>query len=135
MKARILIVEDIVLNIDLLTQLLEDEYEVLTAFDGRAAIKIALRERPDLILMDLSLPLMDGWEATRQIRANEHSRHTPIIAVTAHAMKGEAEKARDCGCDDYLTKPIDEEALLETVRRHLASGARTATDGRSREDE
>ena len=132
--ARILIVEDILLNIDLLTQLLEDKYEVLTAFDGRAAIEMAERERPDLILMDLSLPLIDGWEATRRIRANERPGRTPIIALTAHAMKGDEEKARECGCDDYLTKPIDEKVLLDTVRRHLGSNGQTATDGRPGED-
>ena len=128
--ARILIVEDVEMNIDLLTQLLEDDYEVLTATDGHAAIQVAKTERPDLILMDLSLPVMDGWEATRRIRANEQPRHTPIIAVTAHAMKGEEEKARDCGCDDYLTKPIDEDALLEMVRRHLETGTQATADGR-----
>jgi CheY-like chemotaxis protein len=117
--ARILIVEDVALNIDLLTQLLEDEYEVLTAIDGRAAIEMARKEQPDLILMDLSLPVMDGWEATRRIRASEHPRRTPIIALTAHAMKGDEERARECGCDGYLTKPIDEDTLLDTVRKHL----------------
>ena len=122
MTARILIVEDVELNIDLLTQLLENEYEVLTATDGQAGIEMAEKERPDLILMDLSLPVVDGWEATLRIRANDSLRRTPIIALTAHAMKGDEEKARGCGCDDYLAKPLDEEVLLEMVRDHLGSG-------------
>ena len=112
---RILVVEDVPLNIDLLVQLLEDDYEVLTATDGAAGIEMAERERPDLILMDLSLPVIDGWEATRRIKANESLKHIPIIALTAHAMKGDAEKALACGCDDYLAKPLDEDALFEKL--------------------
>ena len=117
---RILIVEDVELNRDLLVQLLEDEYEVLTAADGAAGVELARRERPDLILMDLSLPVVDGWEATRRLKADAATRAIPVIALTAHAMRGDEERARTCGCDDYLTKPIDEDRLFERLARHLA---------------
>jgi CheY-like chemotaxis protein len=118
---RILVVEDVALNIDLLVQLLEDEYEVLTATDGAAGIEIAEQERPDLILMDLSLPVIDGWEATRRIKANEKLKHIPIIALTAHAMKGDEEIALASGCDDYLAKPLDEDLLFNKLKRFLGT--------------
>jgi two-component system, cell cycle response regulator DivK len=117
---KILIVEDVELNRDLLVQLLEEEYEIVTAADGVAGVELAGRERPDLILMDLSLPVMDGWEATRRLKAEEVTRAIPIIALTAHAMRGDEERARACGCDDYLTKPIDEDRLFEKLAHHLA---------------
>jgi two-component system, cell cycle response regulator DivK len=117
---RILIVEDVDLNRDLLVQLLEGEYELLTAVDGAAGVELARRERPDLILMDLSLPVLDGWEATRRLKADAATRAIPVIALTAHAMHGEEERARACGCDDYLTKPIDEDRLFERLARYLA---------------
>lgn len=120
---RILIVEDQELNMDLLVQLLEDEYEVLTASDGAAGIEVAERERPDLILMDLSLPVIDGWEATRHIKAIADLNHIPVIALTAHVMAGDADKAHDCGCDDYLTKPLDEDLLFEKLDRFLGARA------------
>jgi two-component system cell cycle response regulator DivK len=116
---RILIVEDAELNRDLLVQLLEEDYELLTATDGAAGIELAAREHPDLILMDLSLPVVDGWEATRRIKANAALRHVPIIALTAHAMTGDEAKAREAGCDDYLSKPIDEDLLFEKLRHFL----------------
>jgi two-component system cell cycle response regulator DivK len=116
---KILVVEDVEFNRDLLVQLLEDEYELLTAADGAAGIELAEREHPDLILMDLSLPVVDGWEATRRIKANAALRSIPIIALTAHAMKGDAEKARECGCDDYLSKPLDEDLLFEKIKQFL----------------
>ncbi|MEE8263428.1 MAG: response regulator [Gammaproteobacteria bacterium] len=116
---KILIVEDVEFNRDLIVQLLEEDYEILTAVDGAAGVELAERERPDLILMDLSLPGVDGWEATRRIKANEALRNIPIIALTAHAMRGDAEKARACGCNDYLSKPIDEDLLFETLRQFL----------------
>jgi two-component system cell cycle response regulator DivK len=116
---RILVVEDHELNMDLLVQLLEDEYEVLTATDGAAGIELAERERPDLILMDLSLPVIDGWEATRRIKANDGLKHIPIIALTAHAMVGDAERALACGCDDYMTKPVNEDRLFKKVDQLL----------------
>jgi CheY-like chemotaxis protein len=116
---KVLIVEDTEFNRDLLVQLLEDDYEVVVAEDGGAGIEKAQRERPALILMDLSLPVVDGWEATRRIKADERLKSIPIIALTAHAMEGDEEKARTCGCDDYLPKPIDENLLFEKLRHFL----------------
>jgi two-component system cell cycle response regulator DivK len=118
-RKRILVVEDNELNLDLMVQLLEEEYEVLTAMDGTVAIAVAERERPDLILMDLSLPVVDGWEAACRIKANEDLKHVPIIALTAHAMVGDAERARACGCEDYLTKPLDEDLLFAKLDQFL----------------
>jgi CheY-like chemotaxis protein len=120
---KILIVEDVEYNRDLLVQLLEEEYEVVTAADGAAGIEAAARERPDLILMDLSLPGVDGWEATRRLKAGRETGSIPVIALTAHAMQGDEERARACGCDDYLTKPIDEDALFAKLARLLGPGA------------
>jgi two-component system, cell cycle response regulator DivK len=120
---KILIVEDVEYNRDLLVQLLEEEYEVVTAADGAAGIETAARERPDLILMDLSLPGVDGWEATRRLKAGPETEAIPVIALTAHAMQGDEERARACGCDDYLTKPIDEDQLFATLARLFGPGA------------
>jgi two-component system, cell cycle response regulator DivK len=120
---KILIVEDVEYNRDLLVQLLEDEYEILTAADGATGIEVAARHHPDLILMDLSLPGVDGWEATRRLKARSETEAIPVIALTAHAMQGDEERARACGCDDYLTKPIDEDQLFATLARLLGSGA------------
>jgi two-component system, cell cycle response regulator DivK len=120
---RILVVEDQELNMDLLLQLLEDDYEGLTATDGAAGLAMAEREQPDLILMDLSLPVMDGWEATRRIKANASLQHIPVIALTAHAMVGDATRAFACGCDDYLTKPFDEDLLFQRLDSYLGKGA------------
>ena len=117
---KILVVEDAELNIDLLVQLLEDEYRVITAVDGAAGVKLAGQEKPDLILMDLSLPVLDGWEATRQIKASPALNHIPIIVLTAHAMIGDEEKARAAGCDDYMTKPIDDRLLFTKIEQFLA---------------
>jgi two-component system, cell cycle response regulator DivK len=122
---RVLIVEDVELNRDLLVQLLEEDYEILTAADGAAGIEMAVREHPDLILMDLSLPIVDGWEATRRIKADATLRGIPIIALTAHAMMGDEDKARASGCDDYLSKPINEDLLFEKLRRFLGESPRT----------
>lgn len=118
---KILIVEDVEFNRDLLTQLLEEEFEVIAATDGQAGIEAAERERPDLILMDLSLPVIDGWEATRRLKAHPELKATPIIALTAHAMRGDEAKARVSGCDDFLTKPIDEDLLYRTLNRYLGT--------------
>ncbi len=118
---KILIVEDVELNRDLLVQLLEDDYQTVTATDGAAGIEMAERESPDLILMDLSLPIMDGWEATHRLKADERLRDIPIIVLTAHAMHGDEEKARACGCDDFLTKPIDEDLLFARIEHFLGS--------------
>jgi CheY-like chemotaxis protein len=120
---KILIVEDVEYNRELLVQLLEDDYEVVTAADGAAGIEAAARDRPDLILMDLSLPGLDGWEATRRLKARPETEAIPVIALTAHAMQGDEERARACGCDDYLTKPIDEDQLFAKLARLLGPGA------------
>jgi two-component system cell cycle response regulator DivK len=119
---KILIVEDVEYNRDLLVQLLEEEYEVVTAADGAAGIEAAARHRPDVILMDLSLPGIDGWEATRRLKARPETEAIPVIALTAHAMQGDEERARSCGCDDYLPKPLDEEQLFAKLTRLLAPG-------------
>ena len=116
---KILVVEDVDVNRDLVVQLLEDEYEVIEAVNGEEAVALAGKERPDLILMDLSLPVMDGWEATRQIKGQDELKSIPIIALTAHAMKGDEEKAKEAGCDDYLPKPIDEDDLFAKMAKHL----------------
>jgi len=116
---KILIVEDVEMNRDLLVQLLEDEYELVEATDGKQGLEMAAQERPDLILLDISLPEMDGWEVTRRIRADARLKQTPIIAVTAHAMAGDEEKAYAQGCNGYLSKPIDEDELWAKVEKQL----------------
>lgn len=116
---KILIVEDVELNRDLLVQLLEEDFELATAADGAVAMTLAEQFRPDLILMDLSLPVVDGWEATRRIKANEELAAIPVIALTAHAMQGDEKRARECGCDDYLSKPIDEDLLMAKLAAYL----------------
>jgi two-component system cell cycle response regulator DivK len=115
----ILIVEDAALNRDLLVQLLEHDYRLVLAEDGKAALDCAAQEKPDLILMDLSLPRMDGWEATRRLKADMNLSKIPVIVLSAHAMRGDEERARASGCDDFLTKPIDEALLYQKVERHL----------------
>jgi two-component system, cell cycle response regulator DivK len=116
---KILVVEDVEFNRDLVVQLLEDDYQIITAADGADGLRLAERERPDLILMDLSLPVIDGWEATRRIKANGALKHIPIIALSAHAMTGDEEKARQSGCDDYLSKPLDEDLLFVKIDKFL----------------
>jgi len=118
-RKKILVVDDTEWNRDLLVQLLEDDYEVLQAVDGAEGVNKAEREKPDLILMDLGMPVMDGWEATRKIKANAELKHIPIIAVTSHAMVGDEIQAREAGCDDYLPKPIDENELMIKIRKLL----------------
>jgi len=118
---RILVVEDVEFNRDLMVQLLEEEYEVLTAVDGQEVVERAQRDRPDLILMDLSLPRLNGWEATRRIKQDPALRHIPIIAVSAHAMTGDEARARESGCDDYISKPLDEDELFAKLRRILGT--------------
>ncbi|HEU5192399.1 MAG TPA: response regulator [Methylomirabilota bacterium] len=121
-RKRILVVEDQELNRDLLVQILEDAYAVLVSVDGADAIAQAERERPDLILMDFGMPVMDGWEATRRIKAHPELRHIPIIAITSHAMVGDEQRARDAGCDDYMAKPIHEDELRDKIRHFLGRG-------------
>ncbi len=118
-KKKILVVDDTEWNRDLIVQLLEDEYTVLQAVDGEDGVRVTEQEKPDLILMDLGMPVMDGWEATRKIKANDALKHIPIIAVTSHAMVGDEIDARKAGCDDYLSKPVDDEELLKKIKRLL----------------
>jgi CheY-like chemotaxis protein len=118
-RKKILVVDDTDWNRDLLVQLLEEDYEILQAVDGAEGVKVTEENKPDLILMDLGMPVMDGWEATRRIKANEALKQIPIIAVTSHAMVGDEIEARKAGCDDYLSKPIDEEALIKKIKRFI----------------
>ncbi len=113
---KILVVEDNEMNRDMLSRrLVRKKYEVLVAVDGRESVEMACSEAPDLILMDMSLPVMDGWEATRQLKASPETQAIPIIALTAHAMSGDREKAMEAGCDDYDTKPIELPRLLGKI--------------------
>jgi two-component system, cell cycle response regulator DivK len=113
----ILIVEDIDLNIDLLTEILEEDYNLLIAKDGVQGVELANSNKPDLVLMDISLPGMDGYEATRYIRKTFQT--LPIIGLSAHAMQGDDERAKAAGCNDYLTKPVDEVLLLRKLKEYL----------------
>ena len=117
----VLIVEDVELNRDLLVQLLEDRYRLALAVDGAEALERAAAAPPDLVLMDLSLPRMDGWEATRRLKADARLAHIPVIALSAHAMRGDEERARASGCDDFLTKPLDETLLYRMLEKHLGA--------------
>ncbi len=118
--AKILLVEDNEMNRDMLSRrLLRKGYAVVVATDGREGIAMARSEAPDLILMDMSLPLLDGWEATRQLKAAPETRSIPIIALTAHAMAGDREKAIEAGCDDYDTKPIEFARLVDKIEALL----------------
>ena len=117
---RVLVVEDNRDNMTLIIDILESmDYDVIKAEDGEEGVKVADAEHPDLILMDLSLPKMDGWDATRAIKANDDLKAIPIIALTAHAMVGDREKALEAGCDDYLTKPIDLKILAHKLAKFL----------------
>lgn len=117
---RILLVEDNEMNRDMLSRrLVRKGYEVTMAIDGEQGVKLASAELPDLILMDMSLPIIDGWEATRQIKSNPSLQSIPIIALTAHAMAGDREKALEAGCDDYDTKPIELPRLLSKMEALL----------------
>jgi two-component system, cell cycle response regulator DivK len=120
---KILIVEDNEMNRDMLSRRLAKKgYEVVIAVDGGAGVQMASAEKPDLILMDMSLPVMDGWTATRTVKEAEATRHIPVIALTAHAMASDRDKAMQAGCDDYDTKPIELARLLEKIEALLAKG-------------
>ena len=117
---RILLVEDNEMNRDMLSRRLQRRgYEILISVDGGEGVAKARTEAPDLILMDMSLPVLDGWEATRQLKAAPETRSIPVIALTAHAMSGDREKAIEAGCDDYDTKPIEFTRLLEKIEALL----------------
>ena len=121
--AKILLVEDNEMNRDMLSRRLERKgFEVVMAPDGQQGIALATSEAPDLILMDMSLPVVDGWEATRRVKADDATRGIPVIALTAHAMVGDREKALDAGCDDYDTKPVDFPRLLGKIELLLQRG-------------
>jgi CheY-like chemotaxis protein len=118
---KILLVEDNPLNRDMLSRRLARRgFEVLTAEDGLQGVDSAVRDRPDLVLMDLSLPVIDGWEATRRLKADAATRDIPVIALTAHAMSEERAKALAVGCDDFDTKPVDFARLLDKMNALLA---------------
>ena len=126
---RILLVEDNEMNRDMLSRRLQRRgYEVLIAVDGQMGIDMARSEAPDLILMDMSLPVMDGWEATRTLKASDKTRHIPVIALTAHAMSTDRDKAIDAGCDDYDTKPIELPRLLEKMAALIAPSVEQAPE-------
>ena len=116
---RLLIVEDSELNRDLLTQILDETFTLLMASDGQAGLDLAERERPDLVLLDLSLPIVDGWEVARRLKANARTRGIPLIALTAHAMRDDERRAVEAGCDAYVAKPLEEDVLLATIHRLL----------------
>jgi two-component system, cell cycle response regulator DivK len=121
---RILLVEDNEMNRDMLSRrLVRNGYEVFIAIDGQQGTDMALSEQPDLILMDMSLPVIDGWEATRRIKANDATRRIPVIALTAHAMAGDREKAMEVGCEDYDTKPVEMSRLLGKIAALLKPAA------------
>src|SRR6266436_1980888 len=119
---KILLVEDNEMNRDMLSRRLQRKgYEVVIAIDGGEGVEMAHSQTPDLILMDMSLPVLDGWEATRRLKGAPETSHIPIIALTAHAMASDREKALEAGCDDYDTKPIELPRLLEKIEARLAS--------------
>ena len=121
--AKILIVEDNEMNRDMLSRRLKRKgYEIIIAVDGQEGIDKALNEKPDLILMDMSLPVIDGWTATTELKQKDQTKSTPIIALTAHAMAGDQEKAINAGCDDYDTKPIELPRLLTKIETLLKEG-------------
>ncbi len=116
MSVRILLVEDNELNLDMLSRRLRrKKFEVLVAENGLAGIQVAVAEKPDLILMDMSLPVLDGWSATRRLKAKPETRDIPVIALTAHAMAEDRQKALAAGCDDYDTKPVEFKRLLRKI--------------------
>lgn len=120
MATTILIVEDNEMNLDMLTRRLERKgYEILSAMDGEQGVAKAKAEQPNLILMDLSLPILDGYDATRQLKSDPNTKSIPVIALTAHAMVGDKEKAMGAGCDDYEVKPIEFQRLLEKIEKFI----------------
>ena len=127
---KILLVEDNEMNRDMLSRRLERRgYRVVLAMDGQSGVELAGTEAPDLVLMDMSLPVLDGWEATRRLKADPATAHLPVIALTAHAMSGDRERAIAAGCDDYDTKPIELARLLGKIEALLGAPAADAAPG------
>ena len=121
--SKILLVEDNEMNRDMLSRRLERKgYVVVLAVDGQNGVEMAQSQAPDLVLMDMSLPVLDGWEATRRLKADAATQHIPVIALTAHAMSSDRNKALEAGCDDYDTKPVDLPRLLEKIEALLNAG-------------
>jgi CheY-like chemotaxis protein len=126
--SKILLVEDNEMNRDMLSRrLMRRGYEVVIAVDGESGLVLAESEAPDLIVMDLGLPILDGWEAARRLKAAPATRQIPVIALTAHAMSSDRHKALDAGCDDYDTKPVEFPRLLDKIEALLVSAARRVT--------
>jgi len=122
--AKILLVEDNEMNRDMLSRrLVRKGYDVVIAIDGESGLALAGSEAPNLILMDMSLPLLDGWEAARRLKAAPSTQHIPIIGLTAHAMSSDRERALEAGCDDYDTKPVELPRLLEKIEALLHEGS------------
>ena len=127
--ARILLVEDNEMNRDMLSRRLQRRgHEILIALDGEQAIARATADQPDVVLMDMSLPVLDGWEATRRLKSADATRSVPVIALTAHAMAGDEQRAREAGCDEFDTKPIEMDRLLEKIDRCLKRAAQSAPE-------
>ena len=125
---KLLLVEDNEMNRDMLSRrLIRRGYELVMALDGESGIALTRSESPDLVLMDMSLPLLDGWEATRRLKSDESTRHIPVIGLTAHAMSSDRDKALEAGCDDYDTKPVDLPRLLGKIEALLAASAARKT--------
>ena len=120
---KVLLVEDNEMNRDMLSRrLIRRGFQVVFAIDGQQGIDLARSERPDVILMDMSLPIIDGWEASRRLKADDATRSVPVIGLTAHAMSGDREKAIEAGCDDYDTKPVDMNRLLGKIEALIGQG-------------
>jgi two-component system cell cycle response regulator DivK len=120
---KVLLIEDNEMNRDMLSRRLARRgFQVVCAVDGQQGVGLTRSEKPDIILMDMSLPVMDGWEATRRIKSEDATRDVPVIGLTSHAMSGDREKAIEAGCDDYDTKPVDFDRLLEKIEHLLRKG-------------
>jgi two-component system cell cycle response regulator DivK len=120
--AKVLLVEDNEMNRDMLSRrLIRRGFQVVFAMDGQQGVDLARSERPDIILMDMSLPIIDGWEATRRVKADDITRGVPVIGLTAHAMAGDREKAIEAGCDDYDTKPVELDRLIGKIERLIGA--------------
>ena len=127
---KILLVEDNEMNRDMLSRRLQRKgYEVVLAVDGQSGVEMAQANAPDLVLMDMSLPVLDGWEATRRLKADATTQRIPIIALTAHAMSSDRERALEAGCDDYDTKPVELPRLLGKIEALLSGGRKVSAEG------